>query len=185
MKAALRNGTYSTLNLYFQSNLSAPSGAPAGASSGSSGGGAQAILGYCTLPTSVSYTASTCDSTSGSGSNCAPQSQPPTDYKQDGCSILAATLPSGDLTDYNMGRTAVHESGHWFGLLHTFQDESCSPSDPGDYVDDTPQESIPTSGCPAGKNSCPSRPVPQGVTMFGGGSGDAVGNYMDYSSDGW
>ena len=84
-----------------------------------------------------------------------------------------------------MGRTAVHESGHWFGLLHTFQDESCDAKDPGDYVDDTPQESEPTSGCPTNKNSCPSRQVPSGVTMFGGGAGDAVGNYMDYSSDEW
>lgn len=130
MKNALRQGGYADLNLYFQTNLSAPSGAPAGSSSGGSSGGAQSILGYCTLPTSVTYTPSTCNSGHKTSSNCAPQSSPPTEYKQDGCSILAATLPSGTLTDYNMGRTAVHESGHWFGLLHTFQDESCAAGDP-------------------------------------------------------
>ena len=57
-------------------------------------------------------------------------------------------MPIGGLEGYQEGKTAVHEVGHWFGLLHTFQDESCEATDPGDFVDDTPQESVSTDGCP-------------------------------------
>lgn len=78
------------------------------------------------------------------------------------------------MQEYDQGKTAVHEVGHWFGLLHTFQDTTCASSDGGDYIDDTPQEATSTSGCPVGKDSCPASP---GV--------DPVNNYMDYSSDAW
>ena len=54
------------------------------------------------------------------------------------------------------------------------QDNTCATDDPGDYCDDTPQESQSTTGCPAGKDSCPSSP---GL--------DPINNYMDYSSDAW
>lgn len=63
---------------------------------------------------------------------------------------------------------------HWFGLLHTFQDNTCTPGDAGDYCDDTPQQSTATSGCPTGKDSCPSSP-----------GEDPIHNYMDYSTDAW
>ena len=55
-------------------------------------------------------------------------------------------------------------------VLH--QDNTCQMGDPGDYVDDTPQESTSTSGCPAGKDSCPND-----VGL------DPIHNYMDYSTD--
>ena len=87
-------------------------------------------------------------------------------------------MPNGGLDGYQEGKTAVHEVGHWFGLLHTFQDNTCASGDPGDYVDDTPQESISTDGCPPldgiVKDSCP-----------GNGGQDPVHNYMDYSNDAW
>ena len=76
---------------------------------------------------------------------------------------------------YDEGQTAVHETGHWLGLLHTFQGYSCSG--PGDYIDDTPQQSQSTDGCPNTiplKDSCPSLP---GM--------DAIHNFMDYSTDAW
>ena len=91
---------------------------------------------------------------------------------EDGCSILASTLPGSGDGPYNLGATTVHETGHWFGLLHTFEGESCTC--PGDYVDDTKVELTPTDGCPASKDTCP---------MFPGQ--DPFHNYMDYSDDIW
>ncbi|KAL9124718.1 MAG: hypothetical protein Q9217_005977, partial [Psora testacea] len=46
MKKALRRGGYSSLNIWFQSNLSSWDG---------NGGGGTLLLGYCTLPTKVTY----------------------------------------------------------------------------------------------------------------------------------
>jgi hypothetical protein len=39
----------------------------------------------------------------------------------DGCRVRFATLPGGGEVGYDHGITTVHEVGHWFGLLHTFQ----------------------------------------------------------------
>lgn len=78
---------------------------------------------------------------------------------------------------YNLGGTAVHEVGHWFGLLHTFQGEDCDTSrNPGDYVDDTNPEKVSTAGCPVFKDSC---------GLGGVGGGDPIHNFMDYSNDFW
>jgi len=95
-------------------------------------------------------------------------------YQQDGCNVIAGSMPGGNIYGYSQGKTTVHEVGHWFGLLHTFQDNTCNPSDAGDMIADTPQQSIPTNGCPVGKDSCPNSP---GL--------DPINNYMDYSIDAW
>ena len=154
MKLALRKGNYSTLNIYFQTNLSTIAvGAPT------------QLLGYCTLPTNVTY--SPC-------SDCPLAEEPPSDFYLDGCNVLAGSMPNGPVIGYNQGKTAVHEVGHWFGLLHTFQDTTCASDNQGDFIDDTPQESVSTDGCPAGKKSCPDR---QGL--------DPIHNFMDYSTDAW
>lgn len=160
MKSALRRGSYSALNLYFQTNLTSPS-AP--------GKPPHILLGSCTLPTTVTYVPGLCPSPP-----CVPISFPASVYTFDGCSIRASTLPGGSFRGYNKGGTAVHEIGHWFGLLHTFQGENCSFGNRGDYIDDTPLEAVSTSGCPVGKDSCPLEP---GL--------DPINNYMDYSSDAW
>jgi Pregnancy-associated plasma protein-A len=123
MKQALREGTYQSLNIYFQSQLRD--------NSGSSGTGTT-LLGFCTLP-SAGITAAT----------------DPGNYANDGCNILSATLPGGTYAGYNLGGTAVHEVGHFLGLLHTFQGETCGEGDFGDFVADTPQQKVATEGCPS------------------------------------
>lgn len=77
----------------------------------------------------------------------------PGSYSIDGCQILAESLPGGGtLSELYGGKVAVHETGHWFGLAHTFEN-GCN--EPGDYVNDTPFEASPPKGrdCPTGRNS--------------------------------
>ncbi|MCJ1280471.1 hypothetical protein MMC21_008299, partial [Puttea exsequens] len=113
------------------------------------GGG---LLGVCNFPSSAGATRTS------------------TTFKEDGCDVLADSIPGGSATNYNQGGSAAHEVGHWFGLFHVFQGQSCSGA--GDSVADTPQQRVATSGCPATQDSCPN------VAGL-----DNVHNYMDYSYD--
>jgi len=88
----------------------------------------------------------------------------------DGCHVDGNSMPGGNLNNFNLGGTAVHEVGHWFGLFHVFQDQDCTSQ--GDLVSDTPAQSKITSGCPVRQNSCPNQ-----------AGDDNIHNYMDYSSD--
>ena len=73
----------------------------------------------------------------------------------DGVVMLDGTLPDGDEENYNLGKTAIHEIGHWCGLYHTFQG-GCSLY--GDHVNDTVPHNGPNHGCPteAENNACDS-----------------------------
>ncbi|KAG8841992.1 hypothetical protein FRB91_004514, partial [Serendipita sp. 411] len=90
--------------------------------------------------------------------------------KQDGVVIQYNTYPGGSLKNYNQGKILTHEVGHWLGLYHVFEGESCSG--PGDFVADTPQQRTKTFGCPGSKNTCPQAGV------------DSIHNFMDYTYDG-
>jgi hypothetical protein len=89
----------------------------------------------------------------------------------DGIVIDWETIPGASTTyagEFDLGETVTHETGHWLDLEHTFA-RGCSAK--GDFVDDTPPEKTPTSGCPAGKDTCTAPGL------------DPIHNYMDYSFD--
>ena len=75
------------------------------------------------------------------------------------------------LKDYDLGRTATHEVGHWMNLYHIWGDDggSCHGSD---KVDDTPNQANYNFGCPDFPH----------ITCSN--NGDMSMNYMDYTDDG-
>lgn len=75
----------------------------------------------------------------------------------------------GGMSGFNMGKTAVHEVGHWLNLKHIWGDTDCGD----DGVSDTPKQSWYNVGCPSGSN----------VTCGNGPDGDMYMNYMDFTDD--
>jgi hypothetical protein len=74
--------------------------------------------------------------------------------------------------EFNLGRTATHEVGHWLNLLHIWGDDwvGCSGSD---TVEDTPNQAGSNSDVPTFPHiSCGNAP-----------HGDMFMNFMDYTDD--
>lgn len=91
-------------------------------------------------------------------------------YKYFG-TIGSATAP------YNKGRTATHEIGHYFGLLHPWgeDDSLCGTSDNDDGCADTPATNAPYFGSPVfPTNTYACTPSANGSMFM---------NYMDYVND--
>ncbi|MEO5570638.1 MAG: M43 family zinc metalloprotease [Bacteroidia bacterium] len=111
--------------------------------------GSSAILGYAQYPSNVS------PETDGIVINYQAFGRTGTDLKD----------------QYNLGRTATHEIGHWLNLVHIWgDDDACSLSD---HINDTPNQGEATYGCPSSPHaSCNNSP-----------NGDMFQNYMDYTDD--
>lgn len=90
--------------------------------------------------------------------------------EKDGVVLNFSALATMNSTGtYGMGRTAVHEIGHWLGLRHLWGDADCGD----DLVHDTPKQSGYTTGCPtAVRKSCDNE-----------AGGDMYMNYMDFTND--
>lgn len=86
----------------------------------------------------------------------------------DGVVIARHTMPGGRKGHYSAGDVAVHETGHWLGLFHTFAGK-CGRR--GDRVADTPREARASYTCPAGRDTCPAP------------GKDPIHNFLDYSYD--
>jgi len=72
---------------------------------------------------------------------------------------------------FHLGRTAVHEVGHWLGLRHIWGDMNDCTGD--DFVADTPKAKQANTGKPKFPH----------VTCNNGPNGDMFMNYMDYVDD--
>ena len=72
---------------------------------------------------------------------------------------------------FHLGRTAVHEVGHWLGLRHIWGDRNDCTGD--DFVADTPKAQQANTGKPEFPH----------ITCNNGPNGDMFMNYMDYTDD--
>jgi hypothetical protein len=91
----------------------------------------------------------------------------------DGVVILNAAFGTtrNVVAPFNLGRTAVHEVGHWLDLRHIWGDTNdCSGTD---FVDDTPNAQLPNFG----------KPIFPHLTCNNQPNGDMFMNYMDYVDD--
>lgn len=81
----------------------------------------------------------------------------------------AAKASGTYIANYNLGRTATHEVGHYLNLRHIWGDATCG----SDGVNDTPQHNTSNSGCPSldHKSTCLGTPLEMWM------------NYMDYTYD--
>jgi hypothetical protein len=79
-------------------------------------------------------------------------------------------------TPYDLGASATHEIGHWFGLYHPFQGGcvgiGATAYSQGDLISDTPRDSTSHSGCTTTPSDCGDN----GLFV-------PIENYMEYTDD--
>lgn len=68
----------------------------------------------------------------------------------------------------NLGRTATHEVGHFLGVMHTWEGESCASDD---FCEDTPNTSQKQRGCNLDAPACETGQIVM------------IQNFMDYTDD--
>jgi len=98
----------------------------------------------------------------------------------DGVTISEISLPGGRATGYNLGDTVIHETGHWMGLLHTFEG-GCATGVGGDGVADTAAEAEASFRCDE-RNTCLVNELDPATGLVTDRP-DPIHNFMDYSYD--
>ncbi|MFT6718901.1 MAG: hypothetical protein ACJAY8_001300 [Sphingobacteriales bacterium] len=117
----------------------------------------------------------------------------PAPFDEDGVTVnyrhVGATLDT-DIAPNNLGKTAIHEVGHWLGLRHIWADEDDpftgvpGPCGQDDYVNDTPMCNQRSQGdCNFNRNSCSNENEFSDNFWGAVNPPDMVENYMDYSGD--
>jgi len=105
----------------------------------------------------------------------------------DGCVVNDLTVPGSAHEYMNLGKTAIHEIGHWFGLFHVHEagdvrnglnpPDTCWIGNPDDWVEDTPKmRAVGIGKCDKTQNSCAEGKGEKEIF-------DPVDNYMSYASD--
>jgi hypothetical protein len=89
--------------------------------------------------------------------------------EKDGIVLDFPAFGTGGMTGFDMGKTAVHETGHWLNLKHIWGDDYCGD----DGVSDTPKQAGYNTDCPSGIL----------ITCGNAPNGDMYMNYMDFTSD--